>query len=126
MLERYSNNHSVGTLYLTATHLIFMDINGKKQIWVMNGHIANIEKQPLTTAGSPLHIKCKHFLTMTFIISKERDCHDIYVTLTKLSSPSNYQHQYKMKKYLLNLLITIKYNFFFSLIHSEDRGFILF
>ncbi|KAK0165244.1 hypothetical protein PV328_003777 [Microctonus aethiopoides] len=94
MLERYSNNHSVGTLYLTATHLIFMDINGKKQIWVMNGHIANIEKQPLTTAGSPLHIKCKHFLTMTFIISKERDCHDIYVTLTKLSSPMRIEDLY--------------------------------
>ncbi|XP_034950014.1 myotubularin-related protein 6 [Chelonus insularis] len=87
MLDRYSNKHSIGSLYLTVTHLVFMDSNGKKQIWVLNTHIASIEKQPLTTAGSPLHIKCKHFLTMTFIINKERDCHDIYLTLSKLSSP---------------------------------------
>lgn len=87
MLDRYSNKHSVGTLYLTATHLIFTYPNEKKQIWVLNTHIASIEKQPLTTAGSPLHIKCKHFLTMTFIITKERDCHDIYLTLMRLSSP---------------------------------------
>lgn len=56
---------------------------------VLNTHVASVEKQPLTTTGSPLHIKCKHFLTVTFVISKERDCHDIYVTLIKLSSPGN-------------------------------------
>ncbi|CAG5076901.1 Similar to MTMR6: Myotubularin-related protein 6 (Homo sapiens) [Cotesia congregata] len=94
MLDRYSNKHSVGTLYLTATHLIFTYPNEKKQIWVLNTHIASIEKQPLTTAGSPLHIKCKHFLTMTFIITKERDCHDIYLTLMRLSSPARIDDVY--------------------------------
>ncbi|XP_063992253.1 myotubularin-related protein 6 isoform X2 [Diachasmimorpha longicaudata] len=94
MVDKYSNNHVVGTLYLTATHFIFTDPAGKKQIWVLNTHISSIEKQPLTTAGSPLHIRCKHFLTIIFIITKERDCHDIYITLTRLSSPSKIEDLY--------------------------------
>lgn len=52
-------------------------------------HISNIEKQPLTTTGSPLYIKCKHFFIVTFVIPKERDCHEIYLTLLKLSCPGN-------------------------------------
>ncbi|XP_033365255.1 myotubularin-related protein 6 [Bombus vosnesenskii] len=87
ILDKYSNNHSVGTLYLTVTHLIFTERSGKKKIWVLYTHIANIEKQPLTTTGSPLCIKCKHFFIVTFVIPKERDCHDIYLTLSKLSCP---------------------------------------
>jgi len=34
MLDKYSNNHSIGTLYLTVTHLIFVERSGKKKIWV--------------------------------------------------------------------------------------------
>lgn len=54
---------------------------------VAYNHISNIEKQPLTTTGSPLCIKCKHFFIVTFVIPKERDCHDIYQALSKLSCP---------------------------------------
>ncbi|XP_043267839.1 myotubularin-related protein 6 isoform X2 [Venturia canescens] len=97
MLDRFTNNHSTGTLFLTPTHLIFKDQNGKKEIWVWNTHIAVVEKQPLTTTGSPLYIKCKHFLTVTFIISKERDCHNIYVTLMKLSFPVKLEDLYCFK-----------------------------
>ncbi|XP_011313448.1 myotubularin-related protein 6 isoform X1 [Fopius arisanus] len=99
LMDRYSNNHLVGTLYLTATHFVFTDPVAKKQIWVLNTHIASIEKQPLTTAGSPLHIRCKHFLTIIFIITKERDCHDIYVTLMRLSSPSRIEDLYCFNAY---------------------------
>ncbi|XP_017763624.1 PREDICTED: myotubularin-related protein 6 isoform X2 [Eufriesea mexicana] len=94
ILDKYSNNHSIGTLYLTVRHLVFMERSGKKKIWVLYTHIANIEKQPLTTAGSPLCIKCKHFFIVTFIIPKERDCHDIYLTLSKLSCPVNLEDLY--------------------------------
>jgi hypothetical protein len=35
MLDRYNaRKPSVGTLYLTATHLIFVDPDGKKETWV--------------------------------------------------------------------------------------------
>ncbi|XP_066583291.1 myotubularin-related protein 6 [Prorops nasuta] len=94
MLDKYSNNHSVGCLYLTIPHLIYRERTGKKKIFILCTHISSIEKQPLTTSGSPLYIKCKHFLTVTFVISKERDCHDIYRTLLKLSCPASVEDLY--------------------------------
>lgn len=94
MLDKYSNNHSIGSLYLTVTHLIFVERSGKKKIWVLYTHISNIEKQPLTTTGSPLYIKCKHFFIVTFVIPKERDCHEIYLTLLKLSCPASLEDLY--------------------------------
>ncbi|XP_051169352.1 myotubularin-related protein 8 [Leptopilina boulardi] len=94
MLDKYSNNHSIGTLYITVTHIIFVDSNGKKQIWILNTHIASVEKLPLSTTGSPLLIKCKNFFVVTFIIAKERDCHEVYLTLLKLSSPASMEDLY--------------------------------
>ncbi|XP_066146115.1 myotubularin-related protein 8 isoform X2 [Euwallacea fornicatus] len=94
MLDRYSKTSSQGTLYLTATHLIFVDPEAKKETWVPHMHIASLEKLPLTTTGSPLLIRTKTFLSVTFVIPKERDCHDIYVTLQQLSQPSNIEDLY--------------------------------
>lgn len=34
MLDRYSKTPSQGTLYVTATHLIFVDPDDKKETWV--------------------------------------------------------------------------------------------
>lgn len=37
MLDRFNNKKSnTGTLHLTATHLIFIDPEGKKEAWVRN------------------------------------------------------------------------------------------
>ncbi|KAK5644181.1 hypothetical protein RI129_008026 [Pyrocoelia pectoralis] len=94
MLDRYSKIPSQGTLYLTATHLIFVDPDAKKETWILHMHIASLEKLPLTTTGSPLLIRCKTFLSVTFVIPKERDCHDIYTTLQQLSQPSNVEDLY--------------------------------
>lgn len=52
-------------------------------------HVASTEKLPLLTSGSPLHIKCKNFFVVTFVIPKERDCYEAHLTLSRLSSPSN-------------------------------------
>ncbi|XP_013378996.1 myotubularin-related protein 6-like [Lingula anatina] len=57
-------------------------------------HIASIEKQPLSTTGSPLVIRCKTFLCVTFIIPRERDCHDIYTSLLKLAHPTDIEELY--------------------------------
>ncbi|KAJ8963932.1 hypothetical protein NQ314_005263 [Rhamnusium bicolor] len=94
MLDRYSKTPSQGTLYLTATHLIFVDPDAKKETWVLHMHIANLEKLPLTTTGSPLLIRTKTFLSVTFVIPKERDCHDVFISLQQLSQPSNVQDLY--------------------------------
>jgi myotubularin-related protein 6/7/8 len=34
MLDRFCKTPSLGTLYLTATHLIFVDPDAKKETWV--------------------------------------------------------------------------------------------
>ncbi|XP_074649739.1 phosphatidylinositol-3,5-bisphosphate 3-phosphatase MTMR6-like isoform X2 [Tubulanus polymorphus] len=90
LLERFNTKKpSIGTLYLTATHLIFVDIAGKKETWVLHMHISSVEKLPITTSGSPLQIRCKTFLSVSFVIPRERDCHDIYMSLLKLSQPAS-------------------------------------
>ncbi|KRT85970.1 hypothetical protein AMK59_1064 [Oryctes borbonicus] len=94
MLDRYSKTPSQGTLYLTPTNLIFVDHEGKKETWILHMHMANVEKLPLTTTGSPLLIRCKTFLSVTFVIPRERDCHDIYTSLQLLSQPSNIEDLY--------------------------------
>ncbi|KAJ9580043.1 hypothetical protein L9F63_004336, partial [Diploptera punctata] len=87
MLDRYNaRKPSFGTLYLTATHLIFIDI--------LHMHIASIEKLPLTTTGSPLQIRCKTFLSVTFVIPRERECHEVFITLQQLSQPVHIEDLY--------------------------------
>ena len=49
-----------------------------------------MEKLPITTIGSQLLMRCKHFLCITFVIPKEKEAHDIYQSLIQLSQPSNY------------------------------------
>ena len=56
-------------------------------------HIATIDKLPLSTTGSPLLIRCKTFLSVTFVIPKERDSHDVYTTLLKLCQPGKIKLQ---------------------------------
>ncbi|KAL3266604.1 hypothetical protein HHI36_010768 [Cryptolaemus montrouzieri] len=89
MLDRYSKTPSQGTLYLAATHLIFKDPDEKKETWILLMHIASMEKLPLTTTGSPLLIRTKTFLSVTFVIPKERDCHDVFIALNQLSQPTS-------------------------------------
>ncbi|XP_058834497.1 myotubularin-related protein 8 isoform X2 [Topomyia yanbarensis] len=95
MIDRYnSKNPTVGVLYLTATHLIFVDPDANKETWVLYMQIASVEKLPLSTTGSPLLIRCKTFLSITFVIPKERECHDVYTTLMKLYQPVNIKNLY--------------------------------
>ncbi|XP_066999701.1 myotubularin-related protein 8 isoform X4 [Anabrus simplex] len=95
MLDRYNTRKpSVGTLYLTTTHLIFVDPDGKKETWILLMHIANVEKLPLTTTGSPLQIRCKTFLSVTFVLPRERDCHEVFTTLQQLAQPASIEDLY--------------------------------
>lgn len=89
-----SRKPSVGTLYLTATHLIFSDPAGKREPWILHQHISSLERQPLTTTGAPLLIRCKTFQTVTFVIPKEKDCQELYKSLQKLSSPEDLTEMY--------------------------------
>lgn len=56
-------------------------------VQILHMHIDSVERLPLTTTGSQLLIRCKTFLSVTFIIPKERECHELYLQLLKLSQP---------------------------------------
>ncbi|XP_054263954.1 myotubularin-related protein 6 isoform X2 [Macrosteles quadrilineatus] len=95
MLDRYNlKSQSQGVLFITPTHLIFTDHVNKKEMWVLFMHIASVDKLPLTTTGSPLHIRCKMFLSVTFVIPRERDCHEVYTNLQQLSQPVHIEELY--------------------------------
>ncbi|XP_054070403.1 myotubularin-related protein 8 isoform X2 [Rissa tridactyla] len=90
LLDRYTNRKAAnGTLYLTATHLIYVEASAevRKETWILHHHIATVEKLPLATAGYPLLIHCKNFHVAHFVIGQERDCHEVYTSLLKLSQP---------------------------------------
>ncbi|XP_075707770.1 phosphatidylinositol-3,5-bisphosphate 3-phosphatase MTMR6 isoform X2 [Rhinoderma darwinii] len=95
LLDRFSpsNKSTSGTLYLTATHLLFID-SLQREIWILHHHIAAVEKLALTTTGCPLVIQCKNFRVVHFIVPRERDCHDIYNSLLQLSRPVRYDDLY--------------------------------
>ncbi|XP_065499536.1 myotubularin-related protein 8 isoform X1 [Caloenas nicobarica] len=97
LLDRYTNRKAAnGTLYLTATHLIYVDASAevRKETWILHHHIATVEKLPLTTAGYPLLIHCKNFRMAHFVIGQERDCHEVYTSLLKLSQPAKPEELY--------------------------------
>lgn len=87
-------NPDVGTLYLTPTHVIFVDPSTKKEYWILLMHVCSVEKLPTGTNGCPLSIKCKNFLQITFIIPKERDALDVYLSLNQLSQPTKISDLY--------------------------------
>lgn len=54
---------------------------------IPNGLIGVVERGALSALGSPLTVRCKHFLTLTFLISKDKDCQDLFETLTRCARP---------------------------------------
>lgn len=77
----------MGSLYLTATHVIYVDHDNKRETWILHSHISSVTKLPLTPQGSPLQVRTKTFLSMCFIIPKERDAHDLHQSLVQMCQP---------------------------------------
>lgn len=50
-------------------------------------HVSTVQKLPLSTVGAPLQIRCKTFLSVTFVLPRERECHDLYTSLMQMSQP---------------------------------------
>ncbi|CAG7722169.1 unnamed protein product [Allacma fusca] len=98
LLERYSSRrNAVGALYLTATHLIYVDHDNKRETWILHSHISSVTKLPLTPQGSPLQVRTKTFLSMTFVIPKERDAHDLFISLSQLCQPTSIEDLYSFR-----------------------------
>uniref|UniRef100_A0A1A8ETN2 Myotubularin related protein 6 n=1 Tax=Nothobranchius korthausae TaxID=1143690 RepID=A0A1A8ETN2_9TELE len=98
--DRFSNKSTNGTLYLTATHLIFVESSSNnsasagQEVWILHHHIASVEKLSLTTTGCPLLIHCRNFRVVHFVVQRERDCHDVYSSLLRLLRPVSYDELY--------------------------------
>uniref|UniRef100_A0A8C5I532 Myotubularin phosphatase domain-containing protein n=1 Tax=Gouania willdenowi TaxID=441366 RepID=A0A8C5I532_GOUWI len=97
LLDRVSPRRSrLGTLYLTATHSIFVESQGaaRNETWVLHGLVCSVEQLASTSSGSPLLIRCKNFRVLHFIVPQERDCHDILLSLQRLCRPESYEELY--------------------------------
>ncbi|XP_066878829.1 myotubularin-related protein 7 isoform X3 [Kogia breviceps] len=97
LVDRISSKKAaLGTLYLTATHVIFVENapDTRKETWILHSQISTIEKQATTAAGYPLLIRCKNFQLLQLIIPQERGCHDVYISLVRLARPVKYEELY--------------------------------
>ena len=102
MIDRLSNiltpnKQSIGpfgNLYITATHLIFVEREDRNETWILHSLLSSIEKQNVSSVGTPIQIKCKNFQSITFIIPKEKDAFEIVSSLNHLSAPSSTHELY--------------------------------
>ncbi|XP_045886351.1 myotubularin-related protein 7a isoform X2 [Micropterus dolomieu] len=97
LLDRVSPRRStVGTIYLTATHTIFVEnaAGARNETWVLHSLVSSVEKQAATASGCPLIIHCKNFQVLHFVIPREPECHDVHLSLQRLSQPESYEELY--------------------------------
>ncbi|KAL7885813.1 hypothetical protein AOLI_G00061080 [Acnodon oligacanthus] len=97
LVDRGSSRRAqVGTLYLTASHTIFVDNETEvcNEIWVLHSLVCNVEKQSITALGYPLLIQCKNFQVIQLIIPQENDCNDVLMSLLRLSRAKRYEELY--------------------------------
>ncbi|XP_059407984.1 myotubularin-related protein 7b isoform X1 [Carassius carassius] len=92
MIDRLTSRKStVGTLYLSSTHTIFVENSeARKETWVLHSLVYNVERLPTNPSGSPLMIRCKNFHVYRLLIPQEKDCLDVLASLTRLSRPECY------------------------------------
>lgn len=97
LLDRLTPRRSrMGTLYLTATHTIFVESQAgvRNETWVLHSLVCSVEKLAVTTSGCPLLIHCKNFQVLHFLLSQEPECHAVHLSLQRLSQPERYEELY--------------------------------
>ncbi|XP_056135639.1 myotubularin-related protein 7b [Lampris incognitus] len=98
LLDRWSGQRkvSVGTLYLSATHTIFVESNPetRKETWVLHSMVSGVDRPPTTPTGSQLILRCKDFRVIQLLIPQEKDCMDVHASLARLSRPEKYGELY--------------------------------
>lgn len=57
------------------------------KLQVLHSLVCNVVKQKVSQSGHPLQIHCKNFQVIQFIIPQESECHDVYISLSRLSRP---------------------------------------
>lgn len=95
LLDRLNpRNSPIGTLYLTTSHLIFIEAQAKKELWILHMLMNSIDKPLLTTSGSQLRIVCSHFQSVIFVIQRDKDAYDVYNSLVELARPREISELY--------------------------------
>ncbi|KAJ3588247.1 hypothetical protein NHX12_011841 [Muraenolepis orangiensis] len=97
LLNRLSPRRSaVGTLYLTATHTIYVESEAqvRSETWVLHSLVCRLEKQANTPTGCSLIMRCKNFQVLHFVFPQEQDCVHIQASLQRLSQPEQYEELY--------------------------------
>lgn len=54
---------------------------------VLHSLVCSVEKQTATASGCPLMIRCKNFQVLHLSIPREPECHDVHLSLQRLSHP---------------------------------------
>uniref|UniRef100_A0A4W2BKT2 Myotubularin phosphatase domain-containing protein n=1 Tax=Bos indicus x Bos taurus TaxID=30522 RepID=A0A4W2BKT2_BOBOX len=67
--------------------LIILTSNLIEQEEIALHHIATVEKLPVTSLGCPLILRCKNFRVAHFVLESDIVCHEVYISLLKLSQP---------------------------------------
>ena len=120
LMDKYNPKASpTGNLYLTTSHLIFIEDNLNKETWILHMLMSAIEKPLLTTSGSQLKISCSNFQTVTFTIQRDRDAHDVYQSLLELSKPREVKDLFIVAPYFI--FITRRYSRQFHLYKGGIR-----
>ncbi|VDN12643.1 unnamed protein product [Dibothriocephalus latus] len=78
-----------GILHITLTHVFFIDRSGRYEVWMQTSLIGSVERLPLTATGAPLVIRGKDFRVACFLVSRDRDCQDVYETLLRLTQTAH-------------------------------------
>ncbi|CAL8334038.1 unnamed protein product [Lota lota] len=86
----------LGTLYLSATHTIFVENHPetRRETWVLHSMVSGLDRPPSGPTGSQLLLRCKDFRVIHLLFPQERDCVDVHASLTRLSRPESYSELY--------------------------------
>ncbi|KAF9961980.1 hypothetical protein BGZ70_008160 [Mortierella alpina] len=83
----------IGTLHLTAHHMIFS--HPDREIWISYPTIHTVEKGlPTVSNVWPLHIRCHNFVFVALNFQSEKDVTDVYESIQKLTCIGSVEQLY--------------------------------
>ncbi|KAG7256626.1 hypothetical protein CRUP_017379 [Coryphaenoides rupestris] len=90
------SRRSLGTLYLSATHTIFIETQTetRSETWLLHSMVCGVDRPPSSPTGCQLVLRCKDFRVLHLLFLQERDCLDVHTSLARLSRPECYSELY--------------------------------
>ncbi|KAI6235443.1 Myotubularin-related and Zinc finger domain containing protein [Aphelenchoides besseyi] len=83
LVDRLGSDSNInGTIHVTTSHVVFRADEGVKEIWIANALINTVERTPVPNVGTRLTVKCKNFQVLTLLVTKDKDCTDLFDALS--------------------------------------------